>query len=224
MNTDLSWSLIGRAVAGDPGARDAFGEWYLPLVRKFLEARWRGSRWSGDVDDAVQEVFYECLRVGGALSGVGSPSGDLRSYLHGVARNVARRFEERAALRHGRLEELGSQIDLVMDREPTLSRLFDREWARTMVRMAGEAQRAAARRGSEGARLRAELLRLRFAEGLPIREIAARWRVDPKGVHKAYAKARAEFRTHLQRVLDEHGAEPTGDVGDALERTLRLLD
>ncbi len=38
-----------------------------------------------------------------------------------------------------------------------------------------------------------ELLRLRFEENLPIREIARRWATDPANVHKSYALARRSF-------------------------------
>ena len=38
------------------------------------------------------------------------------------------------------------------------------------------------------------LLRLRFEEGLPIREIARRWDSDAARVHKHYARAREAYR------------------------------
>ena len=222
---DLSWSLIGRAASGDRAAREDFSLAYLPVVRRFLEARWRGTPWAVDMEDAVQEVFVECLRAQGALERADARRGELGGFLFGVARKVALRFEERARDRRVRDEALGSAIDLIEGREPTLSRLFDREWARTMMRLAGERMRNAAReKGSDGARLRAELLRLRFGEGLPIREIAARWKVEPRSLHKAYEKARVEFRMCLSRVLAEHGAAGGGELDSEVKRILHLLD
>ena len=50
---DTCWSLIGRAATGDAGARSAFGRSYLPLVRAFLAARWRGTALAGEVEDAA---------------------------------------------------------------------------------------------------------------------------------------------------------------------------
>jgi len=49
--------------------------------------------------------------------------------------------------------------------------------------------------------MRVELLRLRFAQDLPLREIAAQWEMAPEAVHRAYAKARDEFRSCLRAVV-----------------------
>jgi RNA polymerase sigma-70 factor (ECF subfamily) len=51
---------------------------------------------------------------------------------------------------------------------------------------------------------RVELLRLRFHEGLPIREIARRWRDDPATLHREYARAREEFKEALIGVMAFH--------------------
>lgn len=224
LGDDLSWSLIGRAVSGDDAARDKFGHAYLPTLRGILRARWLGTPWEAEIEDAVQEVFVECLRGGGALTGADAGRGDLGGYLYGVTRNVALRFEERARRRRSRDADIGSMIELVQSREATLSCAFDRDWARMLVRLAGERMRAAAASGSDGARLRAELLELRFGEGLPIREIAARWGAEPRHVHKAYERAREEFKLFLRRVLQEHGGLG-GDKSEAdVGRLLELLD
>ena len=61
----------------------------------------------------------------------------------------------------------------------------------------------AARNGPEAVR-RVELLRLRFEENLPIREIAARWAADPATLHHAYALARQEFKAALLAVVAFH--------------------
>ena len=42
MERESSWSLIERATAGDPIARSDFAVRYLPIVRTYLLARWRG--------------------------------------------------------------------------------------------------------------------------------------------------------------------------------------
>jgi RNA polymerase sigma-70 factor (ECF subfamily) len=219
---DASWSQIARAAAGDDRARSAFGRTCMPVVRGFLEARWRGTPLLQEVEDAVQEVFVECLREGGALARADPARGDVRALLYGVTRNVAARVEQHARGASGRGRELGSAIDAIQDREPSLSTLFDRDWARTLVRLAGERMRAGAD-GEAGARLRIELLRLRFAEGLPIHEIAARWEVEPEGVHRAYARARDEFRVCLRRVVAEHAVRSETELDAEVDRILRLL-
>lgn len=222
-NDDLSWSLIARAAGGDRRARSTFSRSYLPVVRSFLEARWRGMRLGAEVDDAVQEVFIECLREDGALHRADEARGDLRALLYGVTRNVAARFEERARLRLARDGAQGPAVEAIQAREPSLSQLFDREWARTLTHLAGERMRARAATGSPGARLRVELLRLRFGEGRPIREIAAQWEVDPDAVHRAYAKAREEFRICLRHVVAEHAVRCEQDLDLEVARILELI-
>ena len=54
--------MIRGAAAGERSARRQFSELYLPVVRACLEARWHGREIRNEVDDAVQEVFVECLR------------------------------------------------------------------------------------------------------------------------------------------------------------------
>src|SRR5262249_21656858 len=90
------WTVIRGAAAGNAGDREELARRYLGVVRTYLSARWRGSALRPNLDDAVQEVFVECFRQGGALQAAGAgrvPS--FRAYLHGVVRNVARRFESR---------------------------------------------------------------------------------------------------------------------------------
>lgn len=222
-NTDVSWSLIARAAAGDRTARSVFSHSYLPVVRRFLEARWRATPLAGELDDAVQEVFVECLRENGVLSNADSERGDMRGLLFGVSRKVAARFEERTRTRAGRDRAAGSAIDAIQARESSLSTVFDREWARTMLRMAGDQMRTRAQEGSSEARSRVELLRLRFAEGLPIREIAAKWEAEPEALHRAYAKAREEFRVCLRTVVAEHAVRSEADLEGEVARILDLM-
>jgi RNA polymerase sigma-70 factor (ECF subfamily) len=92
------WTVIRAAAAGSPADREELARRYLGVVRAYLAARWRGSGLRSDLDDAVQEVFVECFRSGGALEAAGAgrvPS--FRAFLYGVIRNVARRFECRPA-------------------------------------------------------------------------------------------------------------------------------
>jgi RNA polymerase sigma-70 factor (ECF subfamily) len=163
------WTVIRAAAAGIPAHREELARRYLGVVRAYLAARWRGSGLRADLDDAVQEVFVECFRRGGALETAGAgrvPS--FRPFLYGVVRNVARRFESRPTPAAGLLPEV--QAD-----EPSLSRLFERTWAQGIMAEAAQRQRRrAGARGPEAAR-RVELLRLRFEEGLPLRTIAERW-------------------------------------------------
>src|SRR5262245_8842034 len=106
------WTVVRAAAAGSPADRDELGHRYLGVVRAYLGARWRGSALRPDLDDAVQEVFVECFRTGGALEAAGDgrvPS--FRAFLYGVVRNVARRFEARPAHAAGPLSDVPTDED-----------------------------------------------------------------------------------------------------------------
>jgi RNA polymerase sigma-70 factor (ECF subfamily) len=211
------WTVIRAAAAGSPTDRDELARRYLGVVRAYLAARWRGSALRRDVDDAVQEVFDECFRQGGALeaAGAGRVPG-FRAFLYGVVRNVARRFESRPVRAAGPLPDLATD-------EESLSRLFERTWARTLMAEAAQLQRQRANeRGPEAVR-RVELLRLRFEDNLPIRTIAERWGVPAAGLHHAYAVVRQEFKATLLEVVAFHHpgspAEVEQEAGGAPRET-----
>jgi RNA polymerase sigma-70 factor (ECF subfamily) len=211
------WTVIRAAAAGSFADRDELARRYLGVVRAYLAARWRGSPLRHDLDDAVQEVFVECFRQGGVLDAVGAdrvPS--FRAFLYGVVRNVARRFESRAALAANPLPE-------IQDDEPSLSRLFERAWAQAIMAEAARLQRRwATERGPEAVQ-RVELLRLRFEENLPIRTIAERWGVAAAGLHHAYAMARKEFKAALLAVVAFHLPGSPGEVEREAASLLRAL-
>ena len=220
---NVSWSVVARAAAGEPEARSIFGRSYLPVVRSFLAARWRAVPLESEVDDAVQEVLMECLRRGGVLTRADASQGDLRGLLFGVTRNVAARFEERARSRNRLGAEAGSVIERIEAREASLSVLFDREWAQTLMRLAGERMRVQAGAGDAEARRRVELLELRFSEGLPTRAIAERWSLEPEVVQRAYARAREEFGRCLRAVVSEHATRTEAELDAEVEQLFGLL-
>jgi RNA polymerase sigma-70 factor (ECF subfamily) len=67
------------------------------------------------------------------------------------------------------------------------------------------------------------LLRLRFHEGLPIREIARRWGADAAELHHQYARARKEFLAALREVVAAHQPGPPSAVDQACAQLLALL-
>jgi RNA polymerase sigma-70 factor (ECF subfamily) len=188
------WTLIRDAARGDPAARERFARVYLPAVRAYLAARWRtGTR---EVDDAAQDVFVECFKANGVLAKADAERpGGFRAFLFGAVRNVALRREA------GRRPAGRLPADLPAD-DPTLSRAFDRTWARSLLKEAARVQAEAA--ASAAARKRVELLRLRFSDGLPVKDIATRWAADSAWVHHEYATARDEFRQALRTVVAFH--------------------
>ncbi len=194
------WTVLRHAASGDGAARAEFAARYEPLARAYLGARWRGSPLAAEVDDAVQEVFVECLRHNGVLQKAdpGRPGG-FRAFLYGLIRNVALRIEQSRRRRSGREQPIPP--DDLEAGEESLSRVFDRSWAVAVMRQAAERQETLASGRDEAARRRVELLRLRFHEGLPIREIADLWGRDPAELHHEYAKARREFKDALLEVV-----------------------
>lgn len=211
------WTVICAAAAGSPADREELARRYLGVIRAFLFARWRGSPLRSDLDDAVQEVFVECFRAGGALEAVGVDRvHSFRAFLCGVVRNVARRFESRPIRATGPLPEIEAN-------EESLSRLFERAWARAIMTEAAQRQRErAAERGPEAVR-RVELLRLRFEENLPIRAIAERWTVPAAELHHAYAQARQEFRSALLEVVAFHHPGSPAELEQEVAGLLRAL-
>src|SRR5262245_28084882 len=135
LSESTCWNVVRAAAAGSPADRDELARRYLAVVRAYLAARWRGSDLRRDLDDAVQEVFVECFRAGGAVEAAGAGRvPHFRAFLYGVVRNVARRFE-------GRPRQPTAPLPDVPADEESLSRLFDRAWARAIMTEAADLQR-----------------------------------------------------------------------------------
>jgi RNA polymerase sigma factor (sigma-70 family) len=213
------WSVVFGAARGEAAAREEFALSYEPIVRRSLGARWHGTPLAREIDDAVQEVFLDCLREGGALTRVDPDRGGFRGFLFGVTRNVALR-QERSRHRK-REQDAGSKVDLdgFAGDDERLSVAFDRAWASHLLEQAALLQaRRAEEAGAEAVR-RVELLALRFEEDLPIREIAGRWEVKSSWLHHQYAQAREEYRRALQEVVSDWA----GGSDEAVEAECRRL-
>jgi RNA polymerase sigma-70 factor (ECF subfamily) len=207
-----SWTLIHSAAEGEASARETFARLYQPIVRAYLGARWRGSPLRSELDDAAQEVFVACLEEAGPLTRAeeGRPGG-FRAFLFGVVRNVARRIEERWSRRE---RSAGGAVPLsaIEGRDESLSQVFDRAWALSILHRALARQADRARRKGEYAVRRVELLRLRFQEGIPIRDIARAWGTKANALHRQFLTAREEFRTALREVVREEHDGPLEDL------------
>ncbi|MAE64316.1 MAG: RNA polymerase subunit sigma-24 [Phycisphaeraceae bacterium] len=222
------WTLIRGAAAGRSDDRSVFGRRYAEPVRAFFAARWRFSVNRQEVEDALQEVFLECFRRGGVLDRVDADRpGGFRAFLYGVCRNVAMRTESgRKKARDRGIDDLRVDLDRVECDETSLSRAFDRGWAKTIVREAAQRHEELARAAGREHLQRLELLRMRFGDGLPVREIAARLgKEDKDAIHRELRRARLEFRNALQEIVAYH--QPTASAGDVereCERLQALLD
>lgn len=224
------WVLIRGAAAGRMRDRDDFARCYEPVIRSFLAARWREAALRGELEDAVQEVFIECFRSGGALQTADPerPQG-FRAFLWGVTRNVALRFERARGRSRERTAGNVSECAEDLAGDPSASRALDRAWALAIVRETGLVMAARAERidregcGGRGARRRVKLLDLRFREDLPIREIARRWGEEAAVVHKEYARAREEFRAALVEVVESHHPGSAAEVERRCAEILELV-
>ena len=212
------WTMIHAAGAGDAAARAEFARLYEPVARAYFSARWRGSSGRGSLDDAVQEVFVECFKFNGVLAKAQDrESGGFRGFFHGVLRNLARRQEAGRAAAQPLVEDQAAD-------DPSLSAAFDKAWATSLLKEAARVQSETAIQAGERAVRRVELLRLRFQDGLPIRDIAEKWNEDPAKLHHEYALARDEFRAALHRVIAFQTPHATAaELDDACRDLLALM-
>ena len=207
------WTLIEGAAAGESAARAEFTGRYLPVVRAYLHARWKNRLSGDDLEDAVQEVFVECLREGGVLehAATGRRQG-FRAFLFGVVRNVALRVEAVRARRLDAPRSEAFQAEAVPLEEESLSRVFDRAWAESILREAAEQQAVLAHDGGPECVKRVELLRLVFQEGHSVADVARQWSVEADFLHHEYARARAEYLRALKDVVAFHHPDSPEDV------------
>ena len=193
------WTIIQGAAAGRRADRDAFVRRYAPVIRAYLTARWGRSPLAAEIDDAMQEVFLDCFKDDGALGRVDPEHGSgFRAFLYGVTRNVAARLERSRARRRERQPATDSGLERLGAEDEPLSQAFDRAWCRALVREAAGLQLQRAAGKGERAVLRHRLLAARYGDGLPIREIAARWEEEPAFLHGQFRQAREEFRQALR--------------------------
>lgn len=219
---DTCWTVVRAASKGDAEARAEFSRFYAATIRGYLDVRWRGRVLASETEDALQEVFLECLREDGALDRADPERGDFRGFLFGVTRNVARRFEQRARKR-GRLRpEESDWFQHVASDDPGQATIFDRSWAKDLMRKSKRLHRERAQADGIAGQRRIELLERRFGNDEAIRSIAARWEVPAQEVHNAYRKARTEFYGCLRDTIAVH-VSAGADLDLECRRLLMLL-
>ena len=219
------WTLIESAAAGHQDARSEFAARYLPVVRAYLQSRWKGRLSAEELEDAVQEVFVECLRERGVLARLLAGRKDgFRSFLLGVVRNVALRVESSRRRRPDSPQPESFHPEDLSHDERSVSRAFDRAWATTIMREAARRQADGAQHRDEDALRRVELLRLVFQQGRSIQEIAEQWRVPAPTLHHEYARARREFQRALEGVIAFHHPGAHAAIERECRELLSLLE
>ena len=104
-----------------------------------------------------------------------------------------------------------------------MGRAFDRAWAQGLLREAAERQATKARsKGPEAVR-RVELLRLRFQEDMPVRDIARSWELSADYLHHEYAQARKEYEGALREVIAFHNPGQPNAIARELGELLALF-
>ncbi len=187
-------------------------EEYESLVRSVLCQRWKKTSLRGDVDDAVQEFFLESLKPCGALARYEERSDSHRAYFLSVARNVARRFEERAA-RDARRRQAGMHATRRPD--ATIDQRLDRAWARAVLMRAAIRFR---RRVST----KTYALFAAVVAGQTIAVLARDQDIPAAPLYRVLERARAEFRLALDQELRSRGDGQRRTV-DAFVREVRFL-
>lgn len=217
------WTMVARAAEGDETARTEFARQYLSIVRAYLSARWRHGPMLKWYDDAVQDVFLECLRPDGPLARVKADgSGRFRSFLFAVVRNIARRYEERRDTKAEKSRG-DSVLQIVENDDESIATAFDKAWAKAMLARAGERHRAQAEKEGPESLRRVEILKLRFGSSRPIREIAEELKMDAELAHVEYRKARAEFKRALRDEVLFHNPDSQSSIDQECLKLLELL-
>ncbi len=224
MSEPTCWTLIHGAATGDEEACDAFARCYQPAIQAYLRARWGNRLAAEELEDAMQEVFVECLREHGALGRAQKGRGDgFRAYLFGIVGNVARRYESRGGRRRDAPRSRTFHADDHAAAQTSLSYAFDRAWATSMLGEARARMETNARAADDRHRKRVEILRLRFEEGLTLREIARRWDVDTTWMGHEYQRALRDYHSALKEVVGFHHPGAPERVQEECAALLKLV-
>ncbi len=203
------WTKLKEAVVDDK-KRQAFTILYEPVLRTYLEARWKQPSLTGNILPAIQAIFDESYRQGRALEQIDSEAqGELRVFLYKIARAIAIKMESDASVTE--------RID-----EDQMAQVFDRTWAVCMMRQAAKMQAERAR-GNEKAERRLQLLRVHFYGDVPMETIANLWKTDVNELDTEYEVAGKEFESALEEVLVFHNPRTWAETEEESARVLALL-
>jgi RNA polymerase sigma-70 factor (ECF subfamily) len=192
---DTPISLLERLRLGpDPASWERLVALYTPLIRGWLG---RHQVQPSDADDLLQEVLATLLRELPEFRH-DLRRGAFRRWLRGVVVNRLRAFWRARKARQKAVgqADLGSVLDRLEDPDSDLSRLWDEEYERHVVRRLLELI------APEFEPATWQAFRLLVLEGLPTRDVAARLGVSANAVRIAKHRVLARFRQEIDGLLD----------------------
>jgi len=191
---DTPISLLERLRLGSgPAAWERFVALYAPLIRALLS---RHGLQPSDVDDLSQEVLEVLLRELPQFRH-NLRRGAFRRWLRGIVLNRLRTFWRAARVGPQTVPtDLGQVLDLLEDPESDLSRLWDEEHDRHVVRRLLELIEV----DFEPATWQA--FRLLVLEGLPTAEVARMTGLSANAVRIAKSRVLARFRQEVDGLID----------------------
>lgn len=205
-------------------ARELLCDRCRPLVQHWLRRRWRNTALRTQIDDATQDVFVACLQPGGPFDPRSTPPerhelpGILRRVVEDTADILERRYADER--RHCRCLEVALARPLPDGADAPIQ--LDRRWLRgcleQAVRSLAPRHPLATIEHSAG-----EFLSLHLEQGLPVREIARRWRLRSDQVHELRRRAMRRLRAALLRMLGSSPDLQVRDLDEARRELLALL-
>ena len=175
-----SWKKFAR---GDADVWREFTGRQIPLLyRLFMKSRPNPSL----AEELVQKTVFDAVRGRGSYN---PEKGSPEEWIGGIARNAIRLEMRRRASRTGVNGELGryfNAIDTMLLPDEVLERKETAEIVRTALGKLESKEET--------------VLRAKYIEGLPVREIAVEMKMTEKAVHSLLYRAKISLREKLRHV------------------------
>ncbi len=174
-----SWAGFAR---GDADIWREFIGWEIPLLYGMFMRRWPNPSLA---EELVQRTVFDAVRGCGSYD----PSrGSPEEWIFGIARNNIRLEARKRASRPSTNGDIGLYLEAI-DTKPLPDEVLEQKETAVLVR-------------SALGRLESKeqtVLRARYIEGLPARDIARQMGITEKAVHSLLYRARISLRKELKR-------------------------
>lgn len=216
------WTLVTQAQGHDPAAVAALSElcaaYYAPVVA-FLRAR------NGDEDGAreLAHEFFARVLAGGNLKGADRTRGRFRSYLLGAVKHFLADVHDRAIAekRGGGVEP--EPLDEAAHPLVVEERIFDRQWALTLIARALETIEAELRDAGKAEQFTVLKPWINGGDETPAQASAAQQLGLSEGavkvaIHRLRQRFRETIKTEIAQTVPE-----ASDIDDELRHLLAVL-